>query len=244
MMDRLRHTAAVAAGIFTLAVASAVTACSSDAYDTGDGTLSYMRADFVEAQTDGAARFVKAQTDDGVELTLSPALSAAWAVTPDSMYRALLYYNAEEGMAGDATVRPIAVSSVLVARVTERSRPAAAYPTDPVSLETSWMSKNRTYINLGLRLKTGTADGQVASQTLGAVYTGSEQRDDGTECHRILVVHSQNGAPQYYSAQVYVSIPLRELPFALSAGDDIEIDVNTYSGTVSKTFHVIQHKEK
>ena len=233
-----------AAGFLASVTAFAMTACSSDAYDAGDGSLSYMRADFVEAQTDGTASFVKAQTDDGMSLTLSPSLSVAWAATPDSTYRALLYYNMEEGMADDATVRPIAISSVLVARVMERSRPDAEYPTDPVSLETSWVSKNRAYINLGLRLKTGTADGQVASQTLGAVYTGSEQREDGTKRHRILVVHSQNGAPQYYSAPVYVSIPLSDLPFALSDGDDIEIDVNTYSGTVSKTFPVNQQEKK
>ena len=34
----------------------ALFACENEAYDTGDGPLSDMRADFVEAQTDADAR--------------------------------------------------------------------------------------------------------------------------------------------------------------------------------------------
>ena len=45
-------------------LALAVSACSSDAYDTGDGSLSYMRADFVKAFADHDGKFTAAITDD------------------------------------------------------------------------------------------------------------------------------------------------------------------------------------
>ena len=50
-------------------LALAVSACSSDAYDTGDGSLSYMRADFVKAVADHDGKFTAAITDDDLSLT-------------------------------------------------------------------------------------------------------------------------------------------------------------------------------
>ena len=40
-------------------------ACTSESYDTGDGSLSYMCADFVEAKTDNEALLSSATKDDG-----------------------------------------------------------------------------------------------------------------------------------------------------------------------------------
>ena len=88
MMTILRHITTAAAGMVMLALA--VSACSSDAYDTGDGSLSYMRADFVKAFADHDGKFTAAITDDDLSLTLQPTIAAGWSA-PDTVCRALLY---------------------------------------------------------------------------------------------------------------------------------------------------------
>ena len=172
MMTILRHITTAAAGMVMLALA--VSACSSDAYDTGDGSLSYMRADFVKAFAGHDGKFTAAITDDDLSLTLQPAIAAGWSA-PDTVCRALLYYDAAQlsESAREAAVRPVAIGRVLMPKVVNRSALAADLPTDPVVMETAWRSNNHKYINLGLQLKTGTTDGNVAAQAIGWVYTGS-----------------------------------------------------------------------
>lgn len=218
-------------------LALAVSACSSDAYDTGDGSLSYMRADFVKAFADHDGKFTAAITDDDLSLTLQPAIAAGWSA-PDTVCRALLYYDAAQlsESAREAAVRPVAIGRVIMPKVIDRQAVAAGLPTDPVVMETAWRSKNRKYINLGLQLKTGTTDGDVAAQAIGWVYTGSTTLDGGAQRHSFMLAHSQNGVPQYYSTPLYVSLSLDELPVKLGDGDEIEVSVNTYKGVVSRTF--------
>ena len=218
-------------------LALAVSACSSDAYDTGDGSLSYMRADFVKAFADHDGKFTAAITDDDLSLTLQPAIAAGWSA-PDTVCRALLYYDAAQlsESAREAAVRPVAIGRVLMPKVVNRSALAADLPTDPVVMETAWRSNNHKYINLGLQLKTGTTDGNVAAQAIGWVYTGSTTLDGGAQRHSFMLAHSQNGVPQYYSTPLYVSLALDELPVKLGDGDEIEVSVNTYKGVGSRTF--------
>ena len=235
MMTILRHITTAAAGMVMLALA--VSACSSDAYDTGDGSLSYMRADFVKAFADHDGKFTAAITDDDLSLTLQPAIAAGWSA-PDTVCRALLYYDAAQlsESAREAAVRPVAIGRVIMPKVIDRQAVAAGLPTDPVVMETAWRSNNRKYINLGLQLKTGTTDGDVAAQAIGWVYTGSTTLDGGAQRHSFMLAHSQNGVPQYYSTPLYVSLSLDELPVTPGDGDEIEVSVNTYKGVVSRTF--------
>ena len=235
MMTILRHITTAAAGMVMLALA--VSACSSDAYDTGDGSLSYMRADFVKAFADHDGKFMAAITDDDLSLTLQPAIAAGWSA-PDTVCRALLYYDAARlsESAREAAVRPVAIGRVIMPKVIDRQAVAAGLPTDPVVMETAWRSNNHKYINLGLQLKTGTTDGNVAAQAIGWVYTGSTTLDGGAQRHSFMLAHSQNGVPQYYSTPLYVSLSLDELPVTPGDGDEIEVSVNTYKGVVSRTF--------
>ena len=218
-------------------LALALSACSSDAYDTGDGSLSYMRADFVKAFAGHDGKFTAAITDDDPSLTLQPTIAAGWSA-PDTVCRALLYYDAAQlsESAREAAVRPVAIGRVLMPKVVNRPALAADLPTDPVVMETAWRSNNRKYINLGLQLKTGTRDGNVAAQAIGWVYTGSTPLDGGAQRHSFMLAHSQNGVPQYYSTPLYVSLSLDELPVTPGDGDEIEVSVNTYKGVVSRTF--------
>lgn len=230
------------AGITQALLTAALVACSNDPYDSGDGSLSYMRADFVEASTNGDAKVVSATTDDGKQLQLSPMIGASWITAKDSTYRALLYYNDKENGNADAdnggkgrTASPVAIADVLVPKIVGASA-VRNYPTDPVTLDTSWLSRNKRYINLGIYIKTGTKGGKVEAQSIGIVYNGTRTMDDGTRVHMLTLIHGQNNVPEYYSSQVYISIPLYRLPFATSEGDMFEITVNTYKGQKTKSF--------
>lgn len=213
-------------------------ACSNDPYSTGDGALSYMRADFVEAQTDASANVCSAVTDDGVSLSLSPKLKTNWTSVADTTYRALLYYSVADGVEGQSAVKAIALTSVAVPTPVDAESRRLDFPTDPVTVSSMWLSKNLRYINIDLSLKIGEKDGKLDAQTLGVAYQGREKHDDGTSTHRLAVVHSQNGVPQYYSYETYMSVPLYRMPHEVAPGDEVEIEVNTYGGKLTRTFRI------
>lgn len=235
MIKSLIHDSVVACIILSLP--HVFQACSNDPYDTGDGSLSYMCADFVEATTDGSANVVSATTDDGKALTLSPSIKADWITATDSTYRALLYYNHAGGNDMAATVKPLAIGSVLVPNILHEETSANPYPTDPVTLETAWMSRSQKYINLGISVKTGKIDNKIEPQSFGIALAATTTTADGHRCFRLKLIHDQGNAPEYYSTQVYVSIPLYRFPVEVSGGDRFEISVNTYKGTVTRTFY-------
>ncbi len=232
-----RNNTVTAAAIAAAALATAFTACSRDGYDTGDGSLSYLRADFAELHTGGDGAAAQATTDDGATLYLSPAVKESWMTAKDSVYRALLYYKTQSAATASSTIEPVTASRVLVPSITKFNIASpAAYPTDPVSLSSAWKSRNGRYINLDLSIKTGKKDGKVEAQTIGILYTGTATDSGGTKRHRLTLLHDQNNVPEYYSVETYVSIPLYRLPFTAANGDIIEVTVNTYTGTTTKTF--------
>ncbi len=210
--------------------------CSNDAYDTGDGYLSNMRADFVEAQTNSYANVTKVETDDGDTYTLTKSPTLTWATMPDTVYRALLYYNKVETSSGKFQAEPISISQVPVLNVYEASYFDGGVLTDPITLSSAWKSKNDKYINLDFYIKVGSSDGTIDKQTIGVVYDSTEQSDSGKQHVNLRLYHSQNGVPEYYSSESYLSIPIAAIPGNLTEGDEVEITINTYDGEISKTF--------
>jgi len=208
--------------------------CSNDAYDTGDGSLSFMRADFVEAVTDASSAVTSIATDDGETLNVSPSYTPQWTAKADTIYRALAYYNKVEAKQGGYKAEMIALSQVLVPTVQSLSALKDGLKTDPVTLESAWMSRNRKYLNLDINVKTGTTDGETAAQTIGVICTEVTQHADGTHTVALTLYHDQNGVPEYYSAECYISVPLSVLPVTLSEGDKVQVSVNSYSGEVTK----------
>ena len=211
-------------------------ACTSEDYDTGDGDLSYLRADFSDVYSNGKALLVSAMTDEGDSLLFRQQVKTSWTTTPDSCYRALLYYNKVKGQADVMSVK-----SVLVPSVRERSADKPEeIKEDPVKVIGAWVSTNGRYLNLDLELMTGKDDGEVVSQTVG-VYCDSVVTDDSGRQHVALsLYHDQNNCPEYYSAEVYMSIPLARIPCALRHDDEVTFRINTYSGTWLRTFTIGQ----
>ena len=116
--------------IYTLLIlcfsSSAFISCSSDGYDTGDGNLSYLCAEFVEAFTSSDTIVMKAVTDDGASLTFTQRIKTSWTSVPDSSYRALLYYSK-----GDNPVRALSLRQVPVLTPKEH---ADSIATDPLTV--------------------------------------------------------------------------------------------------------------
>ena len=102
--------------------------------------------------------------------------------------------------------------------------------TDPVKFESLWLSKTRKYVNLRLLLKTGMTDDSTAVQRLALVSDTVLAYPDGTRTRCLRLHHDQNRVPEYYSTQVYISIPTDSI-----ATDTVSFSINTYDGLVVKT---------
>ena len=206
-------------------------ACTTEEYESGDGDLSYLRADFVMAYADAQRKISTAVTDEGERLILSKGLSPKWIEKGDSTYRALLYYNKVENEA-----KPVSIVSVSVPRVRLTSEVKDKVYTDPVTFESAWKSSNNSFVNFGLQVKTGTVDGVDAKQVIGMLCDTIYQFIDGHKEVALRLYHNQNGVPEYYSAGLFLSIPFDRLPCDIQKGDVVSIKINTYKGEVKKEF--------
>lgn len=208
----------------------ALTACTSEAYDSGDGTNSYLTADLVLLRTAPDKSVRSAQLDDGRELRLSNPFAKDWIERPDTVYRALLYYDKTiiNGSANANSVSAVRARSVLPVPVLRISAAADVdnILTDPVGFESMWVSKNGSYLNLSLLLKSGKAEGDTSLHTLGVVSNGTTTDADGHRTLHLTLYHDQGGVPEYYTVQQYVSIPTPLLKDA----DTVELTLNTYNG--------------
>lgn len=197
-------------------------ACTVESYDSGDGDLSYLRADFVMAHTDKDGAIDYAIDDNGQRIDLKSTVTPKWTTTKDSLYRGLLYYNDKPGGAEAITLSMV---YVLQPRDTSQIEKPVF---DPVDFESAWVSANGSFLNLGFSVKTGQTDDDVR-QSIGIL---SSLDADGTLL--LTLIHDQADVPQYYSSRAYASIPLtsemRQRPLRLV--------VNTYAGTVVKDFLV------
>lgn len=212
----------------------ALTACTSEAYDSGDGTNSYLTADLVLLRTAPDKSVRSVQLDDGRELRLSNPFAKDWIERPDTVYRALLYYD-QMSVRSDAAVGTnpnsipvVRARSVLPVPVLRISAAADVdnILTDPVGFESMWVSKNGSYLNLSLLLKSGKADGDTSLHTLGVVSNGTTTDADGHLTLHLTLYHDQGGVPAYYTVQQYVSIPTQ----LLEEADTVELTLNTYNG--------------
>ena len=207
--------------------------CSSDGYDTGDGKYSYLKSEFVEVHTSSPTVIDRALTDDGMLLHLLPTLTASWAKEGNSNYRALLNYkaNADNTEAKSATVEPVSVSQVLLLTAKEPAD-ITDTATDPLGIESAWVSKNGKYINLRLGLKAGQPDQEDTKQTIGLMHIDTQTDAQEHQTVTLQLLHNQNGVPEYYTVSTFVSIPLENY----DNGTTIVLNINTYQGAVQKTF--------
>ncbi|MCR4602394.1 MAG: NigD-like N-terminal domain-containing protein [Prevotella sp.] len=217
-IGRRQHLAASWMMLLSLIISS----CTIDSYEKGEGDYSLMTAEMVEAHVGSDKRVDYVDTDVDEHLLIQPTATANWITTADTTYRALLYYKKTE--VGQAKAVSIGYVGVLMPHDSIKG----GMKTDPLYAESLWLSKNRSYLNLRLRLMTGTTDDKEAMHTIGLV------RDTlaSTDKHMCLqLYHDQGGRPEYYSSTAFASIPLTQI-----TADTITLVVNTYSGVVTRTF--------
>ena len=218
--------------VMALALLSGFNAsCTQESYESGTGKYSLMLAEFVDAHTNGDGKLFSVMTDEGDSLLLTVPAERTWAAKADTTFRSLLYYNKVNGKA-----ELIAISSVPTPPVREPGDMKEGMKTDPVKFVSSWTSTNRRYLNLELELMTGSTDDDVARHKIGCVCDSVTTAADGSHHVWLSLFHDQGGVPEYYSAEVYISIKTSRLPVGIKEGDRVSIVIPTYSGKIIRDF--------
>ena len=215
--------------LFTIII---LTACTTSTYDEGDGDLSYLRADFVEAHTAAPQQIDYAINDEGKTIRFAAPFNVKWTEKADTFYRALLYFNQKP--TGNEPISLQRVYVLLPTAADEVKNPKF----DPVTFESAWLSRCQLpssasphleglrgayYLNLTFLLKTGQPDDEKARQSIGIM---SEERND-TLC--LTLLHDQGTVPQDYSTRIYASIPM-------SGTQPVKLIVNSYEGSVVRAY--------
>ncbi len=198
--------------------------CESDSYDKGEGELSLATAEFVEAHANGDKQMDYVITDNDERLTVSPQPSVKWMTTPDSLYRALLYYN----NVGEGIIEPLSITQVPTLSI---------YPdwmiqdikTDPVTFESIWQSANGKYLNMAFYLKIGEVGKDAELHTISIIQDTIIQNADGTATSFMCLYHDQGDMPEHYSSKCYISIPRDSIK-----ADSVCMGINTYKGVLYK----------
>jgi hypothetical protein len=205
----------------------ALTACTNDSYDKGESDYSTMQADFVEAHTNSDLQVDYVMTDDDERLVMDKPFAQDWIKKGDSIYRSVLYYKKNE-----KTVEPVSIAPISVATISNADSLAkrkATVKTDPLTIESLWVSKNKRYLNASIHLKSGSTDNKDAMHKLGLVGDSVRTNRDKTRTLCVRMHHDQGGMPEYYSVHTYFSVALDSIKV-----DSIELRVNTYSGWITK----------
>lgn len=198
--------------------------CESDSYDKGEGELSLATAEFVEAHANGNKQMDYVITDNDERLTVSSQPSVKWMTTPDSLYRALLYYN----NVGEGIIEPLSITQVPTLSI---------YPdwmiqdikTDPVTFESIWQSANGKYLNMAFYLKIGEVGKDAELHTISIIQDTIIQNADGTATSFMCLYHDQGDMPEHYSSKCYISIPRDSIK-----ADSVCMGINTYKGVLYK----------
>jgi hypothetical protein len=144
--------------------------------------------------------------------------------TPDSLYRALLYYN----NIGEGIIEPLSITQVPTLSI---------YPdwmiqnikTDPVTFESIWQSANGKYLNMAFYLKIGEVGKDAELHTISMIQDTIITNTDGSTTAYMQLFHDQGDMPEHYSSKCYISIPRDSIK-----ADSVCMGINTYKGLIYK----------
>lgn len=198
-------------------------ACTTDAYDKGEGDYSLMTAEMADIIVGERCEALNAVTDEDEQLLFTRPFTTSWFVTPDSVYRTVLYYKKVE----NNTVEAIGASNVSVLRphIIEDMK------TDPVQFESAWLSTNRRYLNASIYIMLGDTSNELLKHVVGMNTDTLEINENGTSTLHLTLYHDQGGMPEYYSQRAYLSVPLDSLDV-----DSVSLSIHTYNAVVVKRF--------
>lgn len=220
--------------LFAFSLLHFFASCTIDAYDKGEGELSQMRADMVEAHVNDQKLVDYVLTDDGDSLPALKPFAVSWITTPDTVYRAVLTYNRVNDQA-----EPLGLSQVLTLPLhTPDYYHDSLPPRHPLYVESAWVAFTGRYLNLRLRILTGTAENDKQRHTIGLVSDSITTTPDGLCVNHMRLLHNQNGLPEYYSSIANTSILLSQCK-----ADSIILNVMTYQGEWSKGWRIGERKK-
>lgn len=210
-----------------LVVTFFVVSCTVDPYETGDTSLSYLKAEMVDMHVVGReVRSIVTDADERLSVSSSFLLPEK-IEHRDTTYRVMLYYN----KVGNKPIELKSMRQAYVVRPSDRQS-SLTLKDDPVKLISAWKAQNGNYLNLSLGFMTGNMDDDGAVHKLGLVVDAVETMGDGSRTYYLIFHHDQDSIPEYYTQTVYLSIPLKDY----AIGDRICIKMNTYSGFIEKSF--------
>lgn len=215
--------------------------CKNESYETGDGDLSYLHADYADVTIE-EGRIRKVVTDDDVVLRLAPEVK--YEGENDTVIRRLLYYTMTEE---SLPVRLLKVVPVSVVCPHDASELTDGMKMDALKMVGGWVSKNKRYLNMQLGIMVGQAQEDGAKQTIMFVYDGitstPKQEAEGRGNIHLSLYHDQAGYEQYYTQDVYVSVPFDGMipkvdgtPLSNVEPDTVFVTINTYNGKVTKQY--------
>ena len=200
--------------------------CETDSYEKGEGPYSQMQGDFAELTVNSQKQGVSFLTDEGEEFTLTSPATSSWIQRPDTVYRAIVYFNkVASGMA-----EAVAMGQMGVLRPVEHWR-FKEQPQDPLGVESVWLTRNGKYINMGLLLKNGRVEDSEGVHAMALCRDTVLLNPDQTRTAYYRLLHSQGDAPEYYTNRRYVSILLPQ-----DRPDSVRLSIRTYNGTLEKQF--------
>lgn len=145
---------------------------------------------------------------------------------PDTIYRYVMLYSHTPGepitIYSDAPVfvkKPAAVEDAKTTKL------------QPLNFVSAWKANNCKYVNLVLGVMTGQSD---KKQTLDLVEDSTVVNTDGLTHHYVSLRHDQNGVPEMFTDDLFVSVPLSQY----NADDSVTVSVPTYNGLVKKSYKV------
>ena len=201
--------------------------CQQDPYESGDTSLSYLTAEMVNVRIENA--YVNSITnDEGKSLPLPASLGInSQSLPADTTMRMMMYYILD-GVTEMKIMKSYMVGVVRPVGLWSKD----SYKTDPVMLTSAWMSPNGGFLNLSLGVKTGKTDDSSARQTITVALDSIVVNEQGSRVRYMTLVHDQSTVPEFFTTNVYVSIPTDDYP----SGEEIIMDINTYGGKVRKHF--------
>lgn len=202
-----------------------LSSCLEDNYESGEGEYSQLRADLVDAHVASDKFIDYVLTDEGDSLRTKPQFSVNWMEKTDTLYRALLYFNLKDGAVEGVSIGPVLVPSI---------RPAGSFKggmkTDPVHLTSLWLAQTGRYLNLRMSVMTGSLEGvELEKQVFGCASDTLITHADGRSTLHLRLYHDQGGQPEFYSREVYLSVPLKN-----TEADTLLMHVDTYEGVFEK----------
>ncbi len=174
-----------------------LSSCENDPYDSGDGELSHVTTAFGETSYNMEGRAFKFVTDEDKVLNFTEPYGKANADMSGKQQRSLLYYYLTDDK---NKVKPYVIINVLTTDVIDRDK-VKHENDDPIKVDAVWLSENKKYINLSLKIKTSSPEDSSLKHKLGMLYEGCE---DGTA--KLRLIHDDGNIPGNYTVSIYFSV--------------------------------------